>query len=650
MSSSTLRTLGWLAAGLASLLALPLLALLASAVLGWNWARAPLQDWSLRQTGRVLHIGGDLDVRLAWPWPRVRAQALSFANPPWVATPWMVVAEQVDVSLDLPALLRGQLAFPELRLRRAQVFLEQAAGGRKNWLLDTKQTDDSERIAIGRVLLDEGQVHYIDAAQHTAIVAFLSTAPDAVAGGPAAVAPDGVHFKAHGQFKGQALAAAGNGGAVMAWRDETHPYPLAVQATLGPTRAQFTGTVTGLHEWRALDLQVDFSGDSLSSLYTLTGVTLPPTPAYRSQGRLVRDGPLWRYGPFAGQVGHSDLAGTLQLQSGRARPLLSGALQSRQLDLADLGPAVGARTDTRTRVLPDLPFDTARWAHMDADVTVRAQKLLRDKARLVDTLQLHLTLQDRLLHLDPLSFGIAGGEFSAQAELDARTQPLGGHLRARLRGLAPGQLLQAVDPRQNGLGRLDGDLDLRGQGASIGHMLATAQGHLHLAAGPGRVSRLLMEQTGLHLLEILSLNLFGDQTVAMNCARLSFTVARGVMQADTLVLDTAVNTLVGSGHINLAQESLDLTIVPRTKVGSIVALRSPIHVTGSLGEPVVALDRGRLAARGVGALVLGLVNPLLALVPLVDTGPGVQGACTPPVLTPLRGLASTAAQPAGRPR
>ena len=633
MSSSTLRTLKWLAAALAGLLALPLLALLVSAIVGWNWARAPLQDWALRQTGRELRIGGDLALNLAWPWPLVRAQAVSFANPPWVATPWMVVAEQVEVSLDLPAMLRGKLAFPELRLTKPQVFLEQASGGRKNWLLDRTQTDDDRRIPIGRVLLDEGQIHYLDATQHTALVAFLSTTEEAVAGKAAATEPDRVHFKANGQFKGLALAAAGSGGAVMAWRDESRPYPLEVQATLGSTRVQVSGTVTGLHAFTVLDLQMVLSGDSLSALFPLTGVALPPTPSYRTQGRLMRDGPLWRYGPFDGKVGQSDLAGTLQLQSGAARPVLSGSLQSRQLDLADLGPAVGAREDTRTRVLPDLPFDVARWDQMDADVSLRAQTLLRDKARLVDKLQVHLLLQDRLLRLDPLSFGIAGGEFSAQAEVDAKAKPLRGHLAARLSGLKLGPLLGALDTHKGsqdgpgGQGRLDGELDLRGTGASIGAMLATANGHVHLAAGKGQVSRLMMEQTGLHLLEILSLKLWGDQTVAMNCARLDFKVVQGVMQADTLVLDTAVNTLRGSGKVDLAQEALDLTIVPRSKVHSIVALRSPIHITGSLGKPELALDGARLAARGVGALALALVNPLLILLPLVETGSGVQNAC-----------------------
>jgi AsmA protein len=121
--------------------------------------------------------------------------------------------------------------------------------------------------------------------------------------------------------------------------------------------------------------------------------------------------------------------------------------------------------------------------------------------------------------------------------------------------------------------------------------------------------------------------MFGDQTVTMNCAALAFRVNAGVMQAENLVLDTSINTLVGSGQIDLAQERLELTLVPRTKVPSIVALRSPIHITGSLAQPRVELDRARLAARGLGAVVLGLVNPLLMLVPLVETGPGVQAGC-----------------------
>jgi AsmA protein len=115
--------------------------------------------------------------------------------------------------------------------------------------------------------------------------------------------------------------------------------------------------------------------------------------------------------------------------------------------------------------------------------------------------------------------------------------------------------------------------------------------------------------------------------VKLNCAVADFGVAGGRMQARALVLDTAANTLVGSGSVNLADETLDLTLTPRTKVSSLVALRSPIHVTGRFDKPVVTVDSGRLAARGAGALLLGLVNPLLALIPLFETGPGTESEC-----------------------
>jgi hypothetical protein len=38
-------------------------------------------------------------------------------------------------------------------------------------------------------------------------------------------------------------------------------------------------------------------------------------------------------------------------------------------------------------------------------------------------------------------------------------------------------------------------------------------------------------------------------------------------------------------------------------------------------------DASALAARGIGAAVLALVNPLLALAPFIETGPGRDSDC-----------------------
>ena len=133
-----MRRAGSLVILLSPLILTALLALLALglSVFGWNWARGPLQRLALKQTGRALNISGDLAVVWAWPLPHVSARGLQFANPGWAREPQMVVADKVDVTVDLPALLRGRLAFPSVQLTRPRVFLEQASGGSKTWLLD----------------------------------------------------------------------------------------------------------------------------------------------------------------------------------------------------------------------------------------------------------------------------------------------------------------------------------------------------------------------------------------------------------------------------------------------------------------------------------------------------------------------------------
>ena len=137
----------------------------------------------------------------------------------------------------------------------------------------------------------------------------------------------------------------------------------------------------------------------------------------------------------------------------------------------------------------------------------------------------------------------------------------------------------------------------------------------------------MMETVSLHLLEMLQLKLTGDEAIRIRCGVADFGVKEGVMQANTLILDTDIVRIDGSGHIDLAQEKLDLRIVPRSKKLSLVALRTPIHVEGRLSRPEVGLDKGKLAVRGLAAVALGAVNPALGLIPLIETRTGSDSEC-----------------------
>jgi uncharacterized protein involved in outer membrane biogenesis len=624
------RVLLWIGATLFSLLALAILYL---ALFGWNWLRSPLERIAADKTGRTLTLQGDLKVNIAWPAVRLRAAQVRFANPAWAQEPQMLNASGVEVTVDLPALVQRKLLFPEVTLDQAIVFLEQSADDRKSWLLDLNQKNEEARIQIGHVALNRGTLGFDDAKQKTHIRAKLNTAPKLAAGDATAE----LQFSAVGQYKGLVIQVRGSGGPVVALRDTTRPYPLVLHASAGKTAVQLKGSVTGLLTLTAVDMHMQLSGNSLEQLYPLLGIPFPETRGYATQGHLSHAGTTWRYDQFIGKVGASDLAGFVQVTTGGKRAMLTADLRSKLLDLADLGPVIGSGPVSLTktgaipragnRLLPGLPFNSERWGAVDADVWLHAMRLRRNMALPLDKLDSHLLMRDSVVTLDPLSFGLAGGQLSAKITLDGRSHPILAHAQVRARKVLLAKLFPAFDLSTSSIGQVNGEFDLTGTGDSVGTMLAHADGKLGLVVTSGQISKLMMEKAGLHLWEILNLSLTGDRLVKLRCAVADFSVTQGVMRTQALVLDTQVTTLIGTGSINLRQEQLDLTLNPKTKMTSPVSFHSPIYIRGRFVQPQISIDKGSVVARAAGAVALAMVNPLLALIPLVDAGPGVDSDC-----------------------
>jgi uncharacterized protein involved in outer membrane biogenesis len=596
-------------------------------VFGWNWLRGPVERMTLEKTGRVLAISGDIKVRFHAFQPHVHVGAVTFANPSWAREKQMVAADAVEIAVDLPQLFLRNIVFSEIRLNRPVVFLEQGSDGRKNWLLDLNQQDEGARIRIDRLTLDQGQLGYDDAREKTSIRAQLSTAGTGAA----------VVFSAQGQYKNLPLKARGNGGSVLAIRDESTPYPLKVDVTVGRTGIRAEGVITSLLRFSAIDMHLALSGESLDQLYPLLGIAFPATRAYSTKGQLLHKQNTWRYEKFSGRIGDSDIAGNLSVDTGGKRPVVKADLVSNVLALDDLGPVIGSRPGSvaqaagaaakRGRVLPDMPFKTDRWDSVDAEVTLTAKTIRRAKELPLEGLATHLSLRDSVMTLDPLNFGVAGGRLSAVITLDGRKDPVRASARIQARKILLGKLFPTIESSKTSIGQLNGDFDLKGEGNSVGRMLATANGKVALVVANGEISRLMMEKVGLHLWEILQLQVTGDQLIDLRCGVASFDVKQGNMKTEALIFDTEVTTIIGTGSIDLAQEKLDLTLNQKTKNTSPLALRSPIYVRGSFADPDVQVDKAHMAARGLGAIALGLVNPLLALLPLIDAGPGQDTDC-----------------------
>jgi uncharacterized protein involved in outer membrane biogenesis len=302
------RWVGWF------FLALLLLIVLCAALFDWNWLRGTIERMAMEKTGRELAIKGNLAVRLGWPLPRMRAEGVTFANPPWARDKQMLAADAVEITIDLPELLGKNIVLPEVRLEHPVVVLEKSTDGRKNWLLDRNQQDEDARVQIGRVMLDQGRITYKDSRQKTSIQSEISTL-NAQQDGTAA---GGVVFSVQGTYNGLALTARGRGGPVLALRDESTPYRLKIDATIGATGVQADGSITSLTKFSAIDMRLALRGDSLAQLFPLVNIAFPETQPYSTMGHLAHRAQIWRYESFSGRIGKSEVSGTLQVDRRQA--------------------------------------------------------------------------------------------------------------------------------------------------------------------------------------------------------------------------------------------------------------------------------------------------------------------------------------------
>ena len=183
------------------------------------------------------------------------------------------------------------------------------------------------------------------------------------------------------------------------------------------------------------------------------------------------------------------------------------------------------------------------------------------------------------------------------------------------------------DSTNDGIGDINGLIELAGRGDSVAGMLGSSDGKVGLYLDGGKISRFLMELVAMDVWGAARVKLEGDPPVDIRCAIADFGVKNGLVNTNAFVFDTQVVNVERTGNINLKDESMDLTLNPHPKDKSIASLNSPLYIRGTFSEPKVAPDWKRLGTKGVGALAMGLLNPLLAVLPLMKEGNDKESPC-----------------------
>ncbi len=616
--------------------------------------RSLTENKGSKELGRELRIEGAFNINWHWGYTQVHAEKIRLGNAPGYAEPNMLVVDRLDFSIKPLKLLIGKLEFGDILIQQPFLVLERKSPTDYNWNFpalssanaaeEAIKPDDRHDFPIIRSLkIQQGKFIYRDAPK----AMDLDLALDSVSGQGGDADKNAtdrpLQLKGKGSLQHQAFSVEASGGAIENLRDTNQAYPLSFKLTMGATHVTMAGTFKDPVQLTGIDANLKITGHTMSDLFYLTAIPLPPTPPYSLDGRLTKTGGVWGYEKFEGRVGGSDLSGSLSYDTSGERGFLRADLLSHVMDSRDLGGFIGlspsgenaapeqkqaaAEKKASPKLIPDVPLKLERLRATDLDVKLRADKITAPNLPF-NGMEVHFDLRNGYLKLDPLKLVLADGTLEGKVEVDAQKDIPPMQVDLNIRKLSLARFFTGTRFEGTTEGVFGGHVKLAGSGASLADVLAGSNGELTIIMNGGKISRLLIEAADIDIAQALPLFLGKDKATHIRCGVVDFDVRNGQLESKVFVLDTNDSLLVGNLGMDFKNERLDGRLDAKPKDSSIFSAQIPITIRGPLKAPQVGLEGKKLGRKAVvvGALAT-LLNPLAALLPFVERGDARDADC-----------------------
>ncbi len=562
---------------LAIVAAVLLLALAGFGVAVATHARAFALAQLSRRIGRPVHVDGELSIHPDLSGFTVRFGGLHADQAGWAGPGSVLKVERGVAALPWTALL-GDVRLRSLELEGLQLDLRRDGAGRENWS-DGRSHAAPRLPRIARIAIRNSSVSYQDPSRALSFQGTFAVTSDA-AGTPV------LTIAGHGRSEDGAWAIDARTTTDFAG---AAPYVLSGRLSMdkpsGRSMAQFSGRFTPTGQ--RLQGAIDGTGPNLHDLSHLINVPLPHTPTYRLHTLVDRTPQAIRLQAISGQVGASDLAGTLTITPAPGGRRLDGTLRSRSLRMSDLLAVASAgklnHNRGQGRLLPDAPINPAPLRKLTGVIRLDAASV---QGPIIRRLQLQATFDHGRVAAAPLTLTLAHGRAVIGFVLDGRSAV------PRLRLDVALQHADTSDFRRSGGASslqvaFDAHANLQGDGASLSAAAGHASGDIRLIARNGHLQQTQAAVLSANLVQgALSLLQRSHAETPIRCGVARFRVSDGQARATSLRLNTGLGGVTGSGGFNLGAETVDLTLRPASPIVSGV---TSVHIGGPMAHPRATL-------------------------------------------------------------
>ena len=631
----------------------------------FNQYKPLIAEKTKEATGRDLVIAGDLELGISLT-PSVSVAGVTLSNAKWGKRPEMIKVERFEAQMSLIPLAFGVIDVKRIVLVGADILLEVDKKGRANF--DFKVPSDKDEPAgkaeppaeaeesgaqpipvVREVVIRDSRLTYTDAkagASHEAMIDELTINGEG---------PDSpIEMLFQGSYNKAAIKVTASLGAPVEAIAPTKPYPVALTLDAGGAEISVKGTIAEPMAGKGLNLAVSVKGSQLGDLSAVAGAEVPKLGAY-SMSTNVTGNPATALNlvGFKGELAGSDMAGDVTVNLKGKRPFIDAKLKSKLIDVTALGGAAGgAAPDSGggtqpakpgDRMFPDDPLPVEGLRAVDAKLTFDADMIVAAGAKLSGA-HVSLSLKGGNLTIKPLKATVAEGAIDGSINLDGRKKAAGLAVKMLLSKVNLDTLLTDMQITEDIEGKGNIDIDIAGRGTSVAKIMAGLNGRAGVLMGQGRMKTSFMQNmlggTGQVLNQVLDKGKAGYTVIS--CAVLDFPINKGIATAKAFYIDAEARGIIGTGKINLRNETLDLVVDPRNKKKIDKAVL-PVHITGTFLAPKYKIDQQAAASKLTNMLGIELPGGLTGAQGGSEA-PLIEGPCAPPA--PVKAATEPAAAPA----
>jgi AsmA family protein len=586
-----------------------------------DWIKPIIRQVVKERTGRDLLIHGPVKLEIGTS-PCLMVEKAALQNASWGTHPDMVLVEQMKLQIQLIPLLKKRIEVRSVTLIEPKILIETDGTGVSNFSFDIPPSKPIEPartrsapFRLGSIKIENGRFSFKKVKEGPAFSLTVDRLRARRAG-------DGVlmEVEMEGRYESEPFRLKGSVGTLESLIASNEPWRVDMTARAFGMEVRADGFLLKPISLQGLALSIKGKARSTRRIAKLLGLSgLPEMGPFQVEGEISGKGEKRFHLSGLKFIGKGlDGKGDLALNLKPERTEIKGSLS---LKLLDISTFLQKETVRKKRQAPGrekkvfspetIPLATPGFKSVEVDLDLKAEKVLFPHA-LLSELKTKVCLTGDHFMVRSLQFKAGGGE--ANGTLEVRVQERTTTLIARGR-------MDRVDVKtflsgQNVMGKASAEIELMTEGSSIAAWLGGLEGHAIVSLNGLKFYNNQLKQLnskfGSIILQVFAPSSKDANSTEINCLVGGFDIREGLAEVTTLLADTHELVVVGKGHLNLREETLDLSIQPYPKKGvggvsfSLTELTKAFKLGGTFVEPSLRIDPLR-SALTVGKMVGGMI-------------------------------------------